>query len=298
MRRLVESGHDVVALVRQPERAGDLRAIGVRSEPGDITDRASVDRAMRGAEGIFHCAAWYRIGARGREQANRINVEGTRNVLEAMRDLGVAKGVYTSTVAVFGDTHGRVVDETYRASGQFASEYDRTKYLAHYEVAEPLMREGLPLVIVQPGVIYGENDHSPMRPVLDAYLRRRLPAIPGGTAYCWAYVEDTVDGHVRAMDRGRPGESYVIAGPPHTLGDALRVAERVCGIGAPRLEVPPALLRFAARVTALLGQDAEGLRVLAGVTYLASSAKAERELGWSARPLADGLARVLPTLLP
>ena len=284
--------------MRDVDRATELRALGVRCELGDVTDRESVRRAMAGAERLFHCAAWYRIGARGRDQAYRINVDGTRNVLEVMRELGVAKGVYTSTVAVFGDTRGRIVDETYRASGPFASEYDRTKHLAHYEISEPLMRSGLPLVIVQPGVIYGEGDHSPMRPVLDAYVRRRLPAVPGGSAYCWGYVDDTVDGHIRAMERGRAGESYVIAGPPHTLVEALRIAERVCGIPAPRLVVPPAVLRLAASVTAVLGQDAEGLRVLAGLTYLASSAKAERELSWRARPLADGFARVLPTLLP
>jgi nucleoside-diphosphate-sugar epimerase len=159
------------------------------------------------------------------------------------------------------------------------------------------MGDGLPLVVVQPGVIYGEGDHSPMRPLLDAYVRRRLPAVPRGAAYCWGYVDDTVDGHLRAMERGRAGESYVIAGPRHTLADALRIAEHVCGIPAPRLEVPAALLRAAAALTTLAGQDAEGLRVLAGVTYLASSAKAERELGFAARPLDEGLARVLPGLI-
>src|SRR5207245_1370948 len=162
----------------------DLRALGVRCELGDVTDRESVRRAMAGAERLFHCAAWYRIGARGRDQAYRINVDGTRNVLEAMRELGVAKGVYTSTVAVCVDAHGV------------------------------------------------------------------------------------------ALERGRAGESYVIAGRPHTLVEALLIAERVCGIPAPRLAVPPPLLRLAAGVTAVLGQDAESLRVLAGVTYLASSAKA------------------------
>ena len=116
--------------MRDVDRATELRALGVRCELGDVTDRESVRRAMAGAERLFHCAAWYRIGARGRDQAFRINVDGTRNVLEAMRELGVAKGVYTSTVAVFGDTRGRLVDETSRASGPFASEYDRTKHLA------------------------------------------------------------------------------------------------------------------------------------------------------------------------
>src|SRR5256712_12476998 len=145
------------------------------------------------------------------------------------------------------------------------------------------MRSGLPLVIVQPGVIWGGGDHSPMRPVLDAYVRRRLPAVRGGGAYCGGYVDDTVDGHIRAMERGRAGESYVIAGPPHTLAEALRIAERVCGIPAPRLAVPPLLLRLAAAGTAVRGQNTGSQRVLRRTLYPAARAKAGPERGWLAR---------------
>src|SRR6266511_2061404 len=99
---------------------------------------------------IFHLAAWYKIGARASERgdAERTNVEGTRHVLELMRELHVPKGVYTSTVAVFSDTHGWVGDESYRFDGSWLSEYDRTKWTAHYQVALPMIRDGLPLVIV------------------------------------------------------------------------------------------------------------------------------------------------------
>ena len=150
--QLRAAGHDVVALVRTPANAKALTGLGVALHPGDITDKDSLRAGMRGVDGVFHLAAWYRIGARAadRRLADQINVTGTRNVLEAMRDSGVPKGVYTSTLNVFGDTEGWVGDESYRRMGPWLSEYDRSKWAAHYEVAVPMIKAGLPLVIVQP----------------------------------------------------------------------------------------------------------------------------------------------------
>src|SRR5690349_23783726 len=110
-RQLVAAGHEVVALVRTPGKADDLAKLGVQLHPGDITNKASLRAPMTGVDGVFHIAAWYKIGVRDKRDAEHINVQGTRNVLEMMRDLGIAKGVYTSTVAIFSDTHGQVVDE-------------------------------------------------------------------------------------------------------------------------------------------------------------------------------------------
>ena len=301
VRQLLADGHRVAALVRDPGRAGDLAADGVELHRGDVTEPASIRTAMAGADGAFHVAAWYRIGARDRSEAERINVGGTRNVLEAMRELGVPKGVYTSTLAVFSDTGGRVVDESYRYDGPHLSEYDRTKWVAHYEVTLPMMRAGLPLVIVQPGVIYGPGDHSLTGQALRDYLRRRLPVAPLGSAYCWAHVDDVARGHMLAMERGRPGESYILAGPCHSFVEALGIAERVTGVPAPRLGAPPWLMRLAARlltpVAALLplpeSYHPESLRVGAGVTYLGSNRKAREELGYDPRPLEQGLREVL-----
>jgi nucleoside-diphosphate-sugar epimerase len=196
---------------------------------GDVTDDASVRAAMAGTDGVFHLAGWYRVGVRDERAAWAINVEGTRSVLRAMGDLAIPRGVYTSTLAVFGDTHGRLVDETYRTAGPWLSVYDHTKWLAHYEVAEPLIQAGLPLIVVQPGGVYGVGDPSAIGQTLRAYLKRRLPAVPGRSAYCWGHVEDTASAHVLAMQRGTPGQSYIVAGPPHSLVEALRVVEQVTG---------------------------------------------------------------------
>ncbi|MBS1787790.1 MAG: NAD-dependent epimerase/dehydratase family protein [Acidobacteria bacterium] len=303
--QLVEAGHEVIALVRSKTNAHELAKLGISLAEGDITNKESMRQPMTGVDGVYHIAAWYKIGERDKSIAERINVGGTRNVLELMKELGIPKGVYTSTLAVNSDTGGRVVDESYRFQGEHLSEYDRTKWRAHYEVALPMIAAGLPLVIVQPGVTYGPGDTSAIAEVFRQYLAGKLPMVPDKTAYCWAHVDDTARGHLQAMEKGKIGESYFIAGPVHTLFDALQIAERITGIKAPRIKASPGMLRAMAslmggieKVIPISGQySSETLRVSAGATYLGSSAKAERELGFSARPLAEGLRETLEDLL-
>jgi len=303
VRQLRAAGHEVRALVRSPSKAPALAGLGASLHPGDITDQESMRGAMRGCDGVFHLAAWYRIGARPsqRRDAERINIQGTRNVLEVMRELGVPKGVYTSTLAVFGDTEGWVGDESYRFDGPWLSVYDRSKWQAHYEVAVPMIRAGLPLVIVQPGVVYGPGDPSVIGNLLRQYLRRTLPIRPHGAAFCWGHVDDTAHGHVLAMDKGRAGESYIIAGPPHTLEEALELAEEITGIRPPWLRPPAVMLRAMAAAASAVERiiplpqtyTGETLRIAAGATYLGSSEKAQRELGFRARTLEEGLRETL-----
>jgi nucleoside-diphosphate-sugar epimerase len=279
VRLLIQSGHQIVALVRTPEKAKDLLDLGVAVHPGDIVDQESMRKPMAGVDGIFHLAAWYKIGASDKRMAEKINVDGTRNVLELMRELQIPKGIYTSTLAVFSDTKGQIVDETFRNGRDWLSEYDRTKWLAHYEVAEPMMKTGLPLVIVQSGLVYGPGDTSPVRETLVQYLKGKLPVTPQRTAFCWAHVDDVAAGHLLAMAKGKPGESYIIAGPPHTLQEAFEIAERITGVKAPKLHPSPGMLRAAANFMKLIETiipvpemySSESLRVTAGVTYLASN---------------------------
>jgi len=300
-RQLIDAGHEVIALVRSKSKAQDLANLGVTLAEGDITDKESMRGPMTGVDGVYHIAAWYKIGTRDKSAAEKINVEGTRNVLELMRELNVPKGVYTSTLAVNSDTGGKVVDESYYFAGEHLSEYDRTKWRAHYEVALPMMKAGLPLVIVQPGVNYGPGDTSAIGGVLRQYLQGKLPIVPDKTAYSWAHVDDTARGHIQAMEKGRTGECYFIAGPVHTLADALLTAERITGVKAPRIKAAPGMLRAMSALVGLMEKvvpmpgpySSETLRVSAGVTYLGNSAKAERELGFTARPLEEGLRETL-----
>ena len=301
VQQLVAAGHSLVAVVRDPSKAGDLARMGVTLHKGDVTDKESMRPAMQDCKGVFHVAGWYKLGVRDTSPGYQINVTGTRNVLELMRELEIPKGVYTSTLAVYSDTHGQLVDETYRFTGKFLSEYDRTKWLAHYEVAEPMMAQGLPLVIVQPGSVYGPGDTSSVRSTFTQYLQRKLPMAPQGTAFCWAHVEDIAQAHIQAMEKGRPGQSYNISGPAHTFIEVLEIAERLTGIPGPRLHVSPGMMRAMSRMMGVVGKilplpeqyTAEYLRVVAGVTYLARNDKARQELGYNPRPLEVGLKETL-----
>ena len=300
-RQLRRAGHEVAALVRNPGAAGDLEADGVSVHPGDVRDKSSLRAPMNGIDGLFHLAAWYRIGVRDRGEAYRINVDGTRNVLETSRELGVPKIVYTSTVAVSSDTGGRLVDEGFRHQGPWLTRYERTKWTAHYQVAQPLVEAGMPLVILQPGVVYGPGDPSAIGTAIRRYLQGRLPVTPQRSAFCWAHVEDTAAAHRLAMERGRPGESYIVAGPVHTFREVFELAERLTGIPAPRIHPGPGALKAMAAFMKFLGAliplpsdySAESLRIMAGTTYIGDNRKARRELGFAPRLLEEGLRETL-----
>ena len=287
-RRLREQGHDVIALARDPTKASELRSIGVDVRNGDVTSKESMRAPMEGVDGVFHVAGWFKFDDPDPSQGEQVNVEGTRNVLELMRELGIPKGVYTSSVVVNSDTKGKIVDETYRHDGPWKSEYERTKWKAHYEVAEPMIRNGLPLVIVMPGTVYGPGDTSRIRPLFVRYLQGKLRAVPRDTAQSWSYVDDVAEGHLLAMDRGRPGETYVLAGPAHTLVEGFGIAEQITGIPAPRFHPSPRFLRAVAAIT-----RSEWMRVAAGVTYLGNSEKAQKELGFHPRSFESGLRETL-----
>jgi nucleoside-diphosphate-sugar epimerase len=298
-RQLAAQGHQLTALVRDPSKAGELEKLGINLFPGDITDKESIRKPMQGADGVFHIAAWYKVGARDTSPARKINVEGTRNVLEVMKELGIRKGVYTSTLAINSDTQGKLVDETYRFAGTHLTEYDRTKAAAH-EVAESFIREGLPLVIVMPGLVYGPGDTSTVRPMLISFLKNRIPMIPEKTAFSWGHVDDTAAAHILAMEKGRLRESYIICGPTHTLQEGLRIAHDITGKREPRV-APAGLFRTMSKIMGVVEKivpvpdnyTSEGLKTIAGTTYIGDNAKAKRELGFDPRALKAGLEETL-----
>ena len=244
-RQLIEAGHKVIAPVRTPAKAKDLADLGVTVVQGDVTGKESMRESMTGVDGVFHLAGWYKLGVRDKSMGASINVDGTRNVLELMKELNIPKGVYTSTLAVNSNTRGRVVDESYRHEddGHWVSEYDHTKWRAHYEVAEPMVKAGLPLVIVMPGLVFGPGDTSTIHETFVQYLQRKLPMVPEKTTYCWAYVDDIARGHILAMEKGKPGENYIIAGPEARVVEVLALAEKITGVPAPRLHPPLGVIR-------------------------------------------------------
>ncbi|MGA1821708.1 MAG: NAD-dependent epimerase/dehydratase family protein [Thermoplasmatota archaeon] len=302
-RRLAGDGHEVTALVRDPESADDLRKEGIHIHVGDITETDSMAEGMKGSDGVFHTAGWYKLGQRDSSMAERTNVRGTMNVFELMKDLGVRKGVYTSTLTVFSHSGGEIRDESFIYKGRHLSEYDHSKWKAHFDIVRPLiLNQRLPIVIVMPGVAYGPGDNSFIGKGLDDLVSGKLPALPKETAFCWSHVDDIVDGHILAMEKGAAGETYIIGGPPHTLVEAMEIAGDIAGVKPPGIKLSPGIVRMMSNVNKVVNAlvplqgyyHPETLRVLAGTTYLGTSEKARKELGYNPRSLKEGLSDYLP----
>jgi dihydroflavonol-4-reductase len=298
----VDRGDDVVAIVRDPSGVRDLP--GVALIAGDLSSVDQLRGQFTGADALIHLAGIYRVGIPASERPAMLdaNVGATQRVIDAAVAAGVTRILYVSTVNAFGNTQGQVADETYQRdlTKGFVSYYDETKYLAH-EAASERIRDGAPVVIVQPGTVYGPNDHSAIGIQLEQAFRGTLPfRSVDGLGVTPVHVDDLAAGIVAALDRGRVGESYVMGGPNIRQGEALAIAARAGGHRLPRLRVPPRLLRLVAPVasrmppalTARLGLPPnvnEAVSATDGVSYWGSSAKAERELGFVSRPLDVGV---------
>jgi dihydroflavonol-4-reductase len=301
VRNLRTRGDAVVAVVRDPTgpRAVALREIGVELSEGDLDSESAIRRAMAGCDAVIHGAGIYRIGIQTSERPAmyEANVTVAERVFDAATALAIQRIVAISSVNVLGDTGGVVADETFRrdlAAG-YLSYYDETKVKAHL-AAEARIDAGAPLVIVMPGTTYGPDDHSPLGAQLEAAFvgQVRFTAL-GDTGISPAHVDDIAAGIVAATERGRVGESYILAGENLRLREAIAIAARAGGHRPPRLDVPNGVLRFGARLAPGAGRMfglspnlGEILDASAGVTYWASSAKAAAELGYRSRDLATG----------
>ena len=296
--RLRDRGDRVVLAVRDPSSASGLGGRDVDFVRSDLSDVAELTEQVRGADAVVHCAGQYRVGIpRSEHRAMwEANVGATERVLDAASAAGVPRIVHVSTVNVLGNTRGKVVGETHRrdpADG-FLSWYDHTKFRAH-EVAESKAAAGVPIVIALPSQVYGRGDHSAFGEQLRRASRGELRyRALDGVGVGLVHVDDLAAGIVAALDGGRVGESYVLSGPTTTLADAIARAAAVHDRRAPRLRVPTRLLRLAVPLGRVIGQRnlREVITAADGVTYWASSAKAERELGFEPRGLEAGFADV------
>jgi nucleoside-diphosphate-sugar epimerase len=301
VKRLRDRGDEVVVLARSPEKAAGLDAEVVQ---GDLGDADAIRRAMEGCDAAFHIAADYRVGmpTSKHESMFDTNVRGTERVLKAAEDAGVKRIVYVSTINAFGNTNGQTVDETYQRneSDGFVSYYDETKYLAH-KMALEHAASGAPVVIVQPGVVYGPGDHAIIGQFIDQASKGKMPAkaFPDMGINA-AFVDDVADGIMLAHDKGEPGEAYVLGGELTTQGKLIDKAAAIGGKKPPRMTVPPVLLKAMIPVGRFIGPPMglppnfrEMISAAHDVTYLARDDKARRELGYEPRDLDTGLRETI-----
>ncbi len=304
IRKLVERGYEVYALIRSEKNRAKIEALGAQAVFGDITHLDTMREGMIGSDVVFHLAALYQVGVHDNKHIERINVDGTRNVLGLAFELEIPKIIYTSTVGVFGDTKGLLVEEGFVQNEPLNTLYERTKWQAHYDIALPLIELGAPIIIVMPGGVYGPGDSSIFGQLMRYFYQGKLPILSGAdTMLTFAHVDDVAEGHVLAAEKGKIGEEYILAGSPVTLKDLTNLWAKLSGKPAPWLNISAKYVRPLAPLFDFIAQKfplpefATGEAVCSlGSTYIARSSKAWGRLGWRPRSLEEGLTETLNEL--
>ncbi|MCH8744662.1 MAG: NAD-dependent epimerase/dehydratase family protein [Chloroflexi bacterium] len=301
-RELCQRGDEVCALVRPGSSTLTIQDTQVQQIPGDILDAESVRRALVGCQQVYHCAGSYTFWSRDVRDIYRTNVEGTRIVLQEARQAGVDKIVYTSTVGAIGlPKQGLGTEETPVESRHLIGHYKRSKYQAE-QVALEMASQGLPVVVVNPAAPVGPWDVKPTptgRIVLD-FLNGKIPAYIE-TGMNVVDVSDVAAGHILAMEKGKPGQRYVLGNRNLSLQQIFEMLELLTGRRAPRWKLPFWAALGAGYIDQIVEGKIlrrepmiplEGLKV-ARIPLYASSQKAITELGLPQSPVEAALERAV-----
>lgn len=300
-RELAESGQRVRAMTRGRHPVPELDVEVVQA---DLNDRASLERAVDGCGVVYHVAADYRLWSPNPAELYQSNVEGTRHLLEAAKEAGVERVVYTSTVGCIGFVEGGLGDETTPVSlAEMSGHYKRSKFLAE-KVAIEFAEKGLPVVIVNPTAPVGDHDFKPTptgQTIVD-FLRGAMPAYLD-TGLNIVDVRDVAKGHLLACQKGRVGERYILGGENLTLQQIFAELERQSGVRAPKIQIPYGIAWTAAAVGGLIAKwtgkppraPMEGVKMAKKKMWV-THAKATKELGYTPAPAATALAQAVTWL--
>ncbi|MBN1497540.1 MAG: NAD-dependent epimerase/dehydratase family protein [Spirochaetes bacterium] len=295
-RRMAQTEHEMICLARKTSDTAELRELGANIVIGDVTDRASIMDGMRGCDWVFNLANVYSFWEPDRDIYRRVNVEGTRNVMECALESGVSKVVHVSTIAVWGKTEESPFNEDTPPAPTRNTEYALTKF-AGDQIARQLHRErGLPLVVVYPGAVVGSGDPKLTGASIKRLIERRMPATVFGNVFnTYVHVRDVAEALVRAAEKdGNIGEKYIIGNTRLTLGQFFALVGEVSGVAMPGLRMPDAMTMLSARVLTwiadlikrppLLDISLDAMRMIKD-NRLADGGKAERELGLVYTPI-------------
>jgi nucleoside-diphosphate-sugar epimerase len=303
VKALEQRGDVVVGLVRKSSNLERLSDCKVEFVYGEITDRDALKTAMTGVDWAFHTAAYVELGLVDAAEMERVNVEGTGAVMEVAQAVGVSKVVYCSTIGVFGDTKGQVVDETFqRTQVDFSSAYDRTKYEAQ-QIVDQFAAKGLPVVSILPSGIFGADDPH-FGPVLQQFLKKGLKLWAGGDRITGiVHVDDLVAAMILAAEKGNPGEHYIISAGDLTTREMFNLLSQETGIPVPR-EAPKPLVRLAGNLLDPIGRllkwqpplSRERVHYVYDRCVRVDATKARQELGWQPRSVSETLREIVGIL--
>ena len=290
VRALRERGDDVRALLRSTAREDNLADLAYERATGDVLDRRSVRRALRDVDRVFHAAGRTSLRMPAAD-LYRINVDGTRIVLEECLRAGVERVVYTSSVAAIGPARrGSTVDETQVFdAGAYGIPYVNAKHEAEVQALR-LAARGLPVVIVNPGFVFGRGDiNRSSTEIVRRFLRRQIPAYVDG-ALNIIDVRDVARGHLAADERGEPGERYILGNRNYTLDRLFADLGRVSGVEPPAVKLPlHVALAFAEAQARLPGRPLVTVAEVraSSLWWTCRNTKAKRDLGWRPSPHED-----------
>jgi nucleoside-diphosphate-sugar epimerase len=300
VKALEQRGDTVVGWVRKSSDLSRLAACKVQLAYGNITDQRALQESMQGVDTVFHTAAYVELGVVDEAKMQQVNVEGTRAVMQAAQQAGVSKVVYCSTIGVYGDTQGRVIDETFqRTQKDFSSGYDRTKYQAQ-QLVDQFAAEGLPVVSVMPSGIFGADDPH-FGPVIDQFLKGRLKLWAGGDRITGiVHVDDLVEAMLLAADKAKPGSHYILSAGEMTTREMFQFLSQETG-NAPPTEAPKAIVRTLGTLLDPVGRlfswqpplSRERVHYIYDRCVRVDASKARQELGWQPRSIEDTLRETL-----
>jgi len=302
-KHLLQAGHNVRALVRPTSPRSNLAGLRLEIAEGDLRDAGSLTRAMKDVQYLFHVAADYRLWARNPQDIITTNVEGTRALMTAAQRSGVERIVYTSSVATLkARPNGAPSDETFPlAAADAVGAYKYSKVVAERVVESMIAEQKLPAIIVNPSTPIGPGDLRPTptgRIIIEAAAGRMPVYVDTGLNL--VHVDDVAAGHLAALQKGRIGERYILGGQDVLLGEMLGEIARRSGRSPPKLRVPRQLIfpiAYGAEAIAHFTNrepfvTVTGLK-LAKDRMFFTSAKAERELGYRARPYGEAVAEAI-----
>jgi len=295
VRCLLQAGHRVRVLLRQHSPRDNIADLPVEVIIGDLTDTSSLARAVSGCTSLFHAAADYRLWTRNPDAMYKVNVDGTRNLMQAAAEAGVSRIVYTSSVATLGyHADGTPANEsTPSRLDDMIGHYKRSKFMAEEAVYQMVSEQRLPAIIVNPAGPVGPRDIKPTptgQMVLDT-MRGRMPGYID-TGLNIVHVDDVAEGHLLAFDKGKPGERYILGGENLPLKEILSRVATLSGRKPPAIRMPyygilP--LAWLSELVATVTGTAQPLIAVDGVRMTRkhmyfSSDKARHELGYAPRP--------------
>ncbi|MBB6111864.1 dihydroflavonol-4-reductase/farnesol dehydrogenase [Mucilaginibacter lappiensis] len=301
---LANAGHEVKALCRNTDHPYLIKHPNIEPVLGNILYKQSLARAMDSCEQVYHTAAMAKMWCRNTDDYHETNVTGTQNVLEVAKTCKVQKLVYTSTCGVWGPTIKHPMTETDPRITGFPIAYERTKYLAELEV-QSFVKQGLPVVIVNPSRVYGEGpitDSNTVGKMVSGYLKGKWRIIPGNGEQVanYAFLDDVVAGHIAAMDKGITGERYILGGHDISFNDFFKTLQQVSGKQLSMIRIPLKAIEIYSRLewlkTRLTGLSPVFLpefaeRLKYDQKYCSS--KAVTHLGYTITPFVEGLQKTV-----